>query len=114
VSRPATRAAQAVRDDPCLSRRYTVGTCGDQSLGFRALPPLDRTIEVAASFADDLEAEEKQRLMRSANGTILVRLRTKALPFLDLMPDPRERFNQLPADRIKDLNGLILEKIELA
>lgn len=85
-----------------------------ESLGFRALPPLDRMIEVAASFADDLEAEEKQRLMRSANGTTLVRLRTKALPFLDLMPDPRERFNQLPADRIKDLNGLILEKIELA
>jgi hypothetical protein len=74
--------------------------------GFRALPALDRSLPVIISF--DLAEEERRQL-----GSALVRFRVKALPFLNLVTNPRERGHVLRADQIKDLNGVLLEKIEV-
>ncbi|WP_296387353.1 hypothetical protein [Reyranella sp.] len=76
--------------------------------GFRSLPALDRPLPVISSFDDDLTEDERQRL-----GSILIRFRVKAAPFLSLMANPRERGHVMRADQIKDVNGLLLEKIEV-
>jgi hypothetical protein len=76
--------------------------------GFRALPALDRSLTVISSFEDDLTEEEKQQL-----GPTLIRFRVTAGLFLKLVANPRERGHVLRADQIKDVNGLLLEKIEV-
>jgi hypothetical protein len=76
--------------------------------GFRSLPALDRRLTVIGSFEDDLTEDERRQL-----GSILIRFRVKALPFLDLVSNPQERRHVLRADQIRDVNGVILEKIEV-
>jgi hypothetical protein len=43
----------------------------------------------------------------------LIRFRVKARAFLDVVADTQARVHPLRGDQIKDLNGLILEKIEI-
>jgi hypothetical protein len=76
--------------------------------GFRSLPALDRPLTVISSFEDDLTEDERRQL-----GPLLIRFRVNALLFLDLVANPRERGHVVRADQIKDLNGLLSEKIEV-
>ena len=76
--------------------------------GFRALPALDRFLPVISSFEDDLTDDERRQL-----GSSLIRFRVKAGRFLQLTDNPRERGHTLRADQIKDVNALLVEKIEV-
>lgn len=76
--------------------------------GFRALPTLDRSLKVISSFDDDLTEDERRQL-----GSTLIRFRVKAAPFLGLMGSPRERGHVVRAEQIKDVNALLVEKIEV-
>lgn len=76
--------------------------------GFRALPALDRSLRVISSFDDDLTEDERRQL-----GSILIQFRVKASTFLCLMANPRERDHVVGAEQIKDVNALLLEKIEV-
>jgi len=69
--------------------------------GYRSLP-------VISSFEDDLTDDERQQL-----GSSLIRFRVKARLFLELTDNPRERGHTLRADQIKDVNALLVEKIEV-
>ena len=74
--------------------------------GFRALPVLDRPLPVILSF--DLTEDERRQL-----GGTLIRFRVKAGRFLKLTANPQEREHILRADQIKDVNGLLVENIEV-
>jgi hypothetical protein len=76
--------------------------------GFRALPSLDRSLPVISSFEDDLTEDERRQL-----GPTLIRFRVKAGLFLKLTANPQEREHILRADQIKDVNGLLVDKIEV-
>jgi hypothetical protein len=76
--------------------------------GFRALPALDRSLPVINSFEDDLTDDERRQL-----GSTLIRFRVKAGLFLQLTDNPRERVHTLRVDRIKDVNDLLLDRIEV-
>jgi hypothetical protein len=84
-----------------------------QRSGCRALPPLDRWLTVISSFENDLADEERRHLRQEVDQTTLIRFRVKAGPFLMLGGTPRERVHRLPADKIQDVNDLLLEKIEV-
>ena len=47
------------------------------------------------------------------NSSSLIRFRVKARLFLELTDNPRERGHTLRADQIKDVNALLVEKIEV-
>jgi hypothetical protein len=74
--------------------------------GFRAFPALDRSLPVILSF--DLTHDERRKL-----GSTLIRFRVKAGLFLQLMAGPQERAHTLRPDQIKDVNDLLVEKIEI-
>jgi hypothetical protein len=74
--------------------------------GFCALPVLDRSLPVILSF--DLTDDERRQL-----GSTLIRFRVKAGFFLKLTANPQEREHILRADQIKDVNDLLVEKIEV-
>ncbi len=75
---------------------------------FRALPALDRLLPVISSFEDDLTDNERRQL-----GSTLIRFRMKAGLFLKLTENPQERGHILRADQIKDVNALLVEKVEV-
>jgi len=74
--------------------------------GFRALPALGRSLPVILSF--DLTDDERRQL-----GSTLIRFRVKAGHFLKLTANPQEREHILHPDQIKDVNCLLVEKIEI-
>ena len=76
--------------------------------GFRALPALKRPLPVISSLDDDLTEDERRQL-----GPTFIRFRVKAGLFLQLTDNPRERDHTLRADQIKNVNDLLVEKIEI-
>jgi len=106
-------------------RKYQFGTllvwlaisdlelAGIENAGYRALPPMNRTLHLVSEFEEDPNDKEPLRLMEADGALALVRLRVKAKAFLDLVEDGRDRFHQLPADRIGNLNGILVENIEV-
>jgi hypothetical protein len=81
---------------------------GLEHSGFRALPALDRSLTVISSLDDDLTEEERRQL-----GPTFIRFRVKAGLFLKLVEYPQGRDHTLRAEQIKDVNGLLVEKIEV-
>ena len=51
--------------------------------------------------------------MEAADAVALVRFRVKVRPFLDLVGEKQASFHELPPDRIKHLNRLIVGDIDL-
>lgn len=106
-------------------RKYRFGTllvhlavsapelAGIENAGYRALPPMNRTLHLVSEFEDDPDDKEPLRLMEVSGAVALLRLRVKAKLFLDLVEDGRERLHQLPPSRIKDLNRSLVEDIEV-
>jgi hypothetical protein len=86
---------------------------GIESAGYRALPPTTRMLKLVSSSDDDPEDKEARRLMEAVDAVALVRFRVKTRRFLDLVPEKQERLHTLPPDRIKDLNRLIVEDVEV-
>jgi hypothetical protein len=85
-----------------------------ENAGCRALPPMTQALRLVSSSDEEPGDEEPQRLMQEATDAVaLVRFRVKTRAFLDLVPEKQERRHTLPADRIKDLNRLILEDVEI-
>lgn len=74
---------------------------------------MSRTLHLVSEFEEDPNDKEPLRLMEADGALTLVRLRVKAKAFLDLVEDGRDRFHQLPPDRIKDLNRILVEDIEI-
>lgn len=91
----------------------TAELAGIENAGYRALPPTSRMLKLVSSFDDDFEDKEARRLMESADAVALVRFRVKTLPFLDLVPEKQGRLHTLLPDRIKHLNRLIVEDVEV-
>lgn len=81
---------------------------GLEHSGFRALPALDRSLTVIVSLDDDLTEDEWRQL-----GPNLIRFRVKLRAFLELSAHPQGRSHTLRADQIKDVNTLLVEKIEV-
>lgn len=86
---------------------------GIENTGYRALPPMNRTLHLVSDFEEDPDDKEPLRLMEGDGAVALVRLRAKVKAFLDLVGTKQDRFHQLPPDRIKDLNRLLVEDIEI-
>jgi len=80
--------------------------------GFRALPPVQAALKIAA-FLEAPESHEPLRLLESEEAAVLVRFRVKARHFLDLVSVRQGSLHELPADRIKNLNRLIVGEIEV-
>ena len=74
---------------------------------------MNRTLHLVSEFEEDPNDKEPLRLMEANEAAALVRLRVKAKAFLDLVENKQERFHQLPSDRIKDLNRILVESIEI-
>jgi hypothetical protein len=81
--------------------------------GYRTLPPRTRSLKLVTSFSEEADDDEPGRLMEADGTVALVRFRTRALPFLELVSEKQERCHELPPDRVKDLNRLILDDIEV-
>lgn len=86
---------------------------GIENAGYRALPPMNRTLHFVSDFEEAPDDKEPLRLMEADGALALIRLRVKAKAFLDVVEDGRDRFHQLPPDRIKDLNRILVEDIEI-
>lgn len=85
-----------------------------EDAGYRALPFMNHDVKLVSAFAEEAGDEEPRRLLATSSIGRLIRLRVKALPFLELVGASQQRVHQLPAARIKDLNRLIQGEIELA
>jgi hypothetical protein len=108
VGRLSAPQAQPVRHVTRLCRPYTPELEAVEHAGFHALPALDRPLPVIISFEDDLTDEERHQL-----GPALIRFRVKAGLFLKLVENPRERIHTVRPEQMKDVNALLLEKIEV-
>jgi hypothetical protein len=86
---------------------------GIEHAGYRALPPTTRMLKLVSSFDDDPEDKQARRLLETVDAVALVRFRVKTRPFLDLVAEKQERLHTLSPDRIKDLNRLIVEDVEV-
>jgi hypothetical protein len=86
---------------------------GIEHTGFRALPPMNRMLTVGSALGDEPSGDELQRLGCTDDWLSLVRFRVKARAFLELIGMKQERFHRLPPNRIKDLNRLIVESVEI-
>lgn len=86
---------------------------GIEGAGYRSLPVTTRPLRLVSAFDEEPDDEDPRRLMDVADAAALVNFRVKALPFLELVGEPQQRFHELPPERIKDLNRLIVEDIEL-
>lgn len=84
-----------------------------ENAGYRALPPMTRMLKLVSSFDDNFEGKETRRLMEAVDAVALVRFRVKTRLFLDLVPEKQERLHTLPPDRIKDLNRVLVEDVEV-
>jgi hypothetical protein len=59
--------------------------------------------------------DEARRALQPSESDTLVRLRVKARPFLhELVSDKRARVHELPPGRVRDLNRIIVDSIEVA
>jgi len=82
--------------------------------GYRALPPRTSSLKLVSSMSEEPDDDEPRRLMQADGAVALLRFRVKARPFLeDLVTEKQERLHDLPPDRVKDLNRLILDDIEV-
>jgi hypothetical protein len=83
------------------------------ALGHRSLPPMRRSLKLFTAFAEDSSDDEHRRSLQTNDAHVLVRFRVKALPLADLVGNERAAVHELPADRVPELNRLILEAIEV-
>jgi hypothetical protein len=85
-----------------------------EEAGYRALPPRTSSLKLVSSMGEDSDDDEPRRLMEADGVAALLRFRVKTRPFLeDLATEKQERLHELPPDRVKDLNRLILDEIEV-
>jgi hypothetical protein len=84
-----------------------------ENAGCRALPLPTNVIKVAIGTWEEPGNEEPQRLMAATDAFALVRFRVKARPFLELTGHKQQSIHELSPDRVKDLNRLIIEDIEI-
>jgi hypothetical protein len=86
-----------------------------EDMGWRALPPRTGSLKLLSSVSDDASDKELPRLLESSGADALVRFSVKARPFLEeLASDRQGRFHELPASRVRDLNRMIVDSIEVA
>lgn len=84
-----------------------------ENSGCRALPQSATSLKLVSSMWEEPDDEVPRRLMEVADVAALVRFRVKMCPFLDLVGEKTEGLHALPPDRIKDLNRLIVDDIEI-
>ncbi len=80
--------------------------------GFRALPPSHAPLKIVV-FVDAPEDDEPSRMLEFEGAGTLVRFRVKIRRFFDLVDSKQGPLHELPADRIKDLNRVIIGEIEV-
>ncbi len=86
---------------------------GIESAGYRSLPTTTQPLNLVSAFEEEQDDEGPRQLTYATDAVALVRFRVKALPFLELVSEKQQRFHELPSERIKDLNRLIVEDIEI-
>ncbi len=97
---------------------YLAVTAGELSaiedMGWRALPLRTGSLKLASSVWDAPGDDEARRVIEPGEGDTLVRFRVKARPFLEeLASDRHARIHELPPQRVRDLNRIIVESIEV-
>jgi len=85
-----------------------------EDAGYRALPRPACGLKLVFSMWRETDDEEPRRLMEATDAVALVRFRVKVRPFLDLVSEKQASVHELPPDRIKYLNRLIVGDIEIA
>ena len=90
------------------------GLAGLEDAGYRALPRLTSSLKLLCSTGEEPDDEGARRLMAAADAVAVVRFRVKIRPFLDLVSEKQASVHELPPDRIKHLNRLIVGDIEIA
>ena len=90
------------------------GLAGLEDAGYRALPRQTSNLKLLCSMGEEPDDEEPRRLMAAADAVALVRFRVKIRPFLDLVSEKQASVQELPPDRIRHLNRLIMGDIEIA
>ncbi len=90
------------------------GLAGIEDAGYRALPRQTSSLKLLCSMWEEPDEEESRRLMAATDAVALVRFRVKIRPFLDLVSEKQASVHELPPDRIKHLNRLIIGDIEIA
>jgi hypothetical protein len=90
------------------------GLAGIEEAGYRTLPRLTGSLKLVCSMWEKPDDAELRRLMEAPGEVALVRFRVKVRPFLDLVSEKQASVHELPPDRIRDLNRLIVGDIEIA
>jgi hypothetical protein len=79
------------------------------------LPLRATSLKLASSSWNAPGVEEARRALEPGENDTLVRLRVKARPFLyELVSDKHARVHELAPDRVRDLNRIIVDSIEVA
>jgi hypothetical protein len=86
---------------------------GIEITGHRALPRPASSLKLVSSMWEEPDDDEPQRLMEATDAVALVRFGVKVRPFRELVSEKQGRFHELPPDRVKDLNRLIIGDIEI-
>ncbi len=86
---------------------------GIEQAGYRALPHRTGDMKVVIAMSDKEGDEEPRRLLEAVDAVALVRFRVKVRPFLDLVNHKQGLTHVLPSNRLKDLNRLIIDEIEI-
>jgi len=86
---------------------------GIESSGCRALPQPQATLKIVTDFEEDPNNQEPGRLMAAAGTVALAKFRVKAHPFLELVSTGQQGHHELAPERVKDLNRLIVDEIEI-
>ena len=82
--------------------------------GHRALPPRRKPLELLGSMSELPDNDTVRRLLRDGDSVAVVRFSVKAGRFLeDLARDRHAHLHELPGERVKDLNRLIVSDIEV-
>jgi len=92
---------------------YASELCDIDESGCRALPRTDRMLHLVSSLDEQADDSEPGRLMETAGMAALVRFRVKTIAFFNLVDERLARHHHLPPERIKDLNRMLVENIEI-
>lgn len=86
-----------------------------EDMGWRALPLRTSILRLVSSAWDAPGDDEPRRLLMASEGDTLVRFRVKARPFLEeLVSDKHARLHVLSPERVRDLNRIIVDSIEVS
>lgn len=93
----------------------TIELSAIEDMGWRALPLRATSLKLASSPWNAPGVDEASHALEPGESDTLVRLRVKARPFLyELVSDMHAQVHELPPERVRDLNRILVDSIEVA